>query len=60
MLISYKEWLELERNQKRLVKLEEAFDLLDRCNDMSVNFDEEEFIDIIMRDIYDEEISEVS
>lgn len=59
MFISYIEWYALEYQQKQIVKLEVAFDLLDKTNVMSANFNKEEFIDEIMRATYDEEISEV-
>jgi len=60
MFITFKEWYKLEYQQKLLVELSEAYDTLDFNDYMSEQFDKEDFIECIMENRYEFELSELS
>ena len=60
MYIPYTEWYEFEYQQKLLTKLSDAYDVLDFNGAMELQFDKEDFIDDIMENRYDFEMSEIA
>jgi len=57
-VLDYKEWYDEYHSQNWLVKIEDAYELLDEHNLLSEQFDKEEFINDAMTAKYESYVSE--